>query len=67
MDLKVPAGSRAGSRLRLKGRGLPGNPPGDLYVVLQIALPPASTDAAKDAYRKMAEALPFDARAGMGA
>jgi curved DNA-binding protein len=67
VDLKIPAKSRAGTKLRLKGRGLPGNPAGDFYVVLQIALPPADSEAAMNAYRKMAADLPFDPRAGMGA
>jgi curved DNA-binding protein len=66
VDLKIPPKSRGGTRLRLKARGLPGNPPGDLYVVLQIVLPPADSEAAKSAYRGMAEALPFDPRAEMG-
>ena len=66
VGLKIPPRSRGGTKLRLKGRGLPGNPAGDLYVVLQIALPPAETDAAVNAYRKMAEDLPFDPRAEMG-
>jgi len=47
----------------LRGKGIPGDPPGDLYAVLSIVLPPARTDAAKDAYRSMAQALPFDPRA----
>ena len=66
VDIKIPPKSRPGGKLRLKGRGLPGNPAGDLYVVLQIALPPAESEAAMAAYRKMAEELPFDPRATMG-
>ena len=66
VDLKVPAGSHAGTKLRLKGRGIPSSPPGDLYVVLQIALPPASDEKAKEAYRAFAAALPFNARANLG-
>ncbi|MEZ5670676.1 MAG: DnaJ C-terminal domain-containing protein [Alphaproteobacteria bacterium] len=62
VDLAVPAGSRQGRRLRLKGRGIPGDPPGDLFVVLQIALPPADSDAARAAYRALAEAAPFNPR-----
>jgi DnaJ-class molecular chaperone len=46
--------------LRLKGRGIPANPPGDFYVVLQIALPPPSDDKAKAAYAAMAAAMPFN-------
>jgi curved DNA-binding protein len=48
--------------LRLKGRGIPGSPPGDLYVVLNIALPPADTDPARDAYLAMAKAFDFNPR-----
>lgn len=55
VEIKIPADSAAGRKLRLKGRGIPGNAPGDLYVVLQIALPSADTDAAKAFYRNMAE------------
>jgi len=67
VDLKVPPGSHAGSKMRLKGRGIPAKPPGDFYVILQIALPPAQDEKAKAAYAAMAEALPFDPRAAMGA
>jgi len=67
VELKIPADSAAGRRLRLKGRGIPGNTPGDLYVVLEIALPSADTDAAKAFYRNMAEQFKsFDPRAKLG-
>lgn len=66
VDLKIPAGSRAGTKMRLRGRGIPATPPGDLYVVLQIALPPADDEKAKAAYRAMADALPFNPRAQLG-
>jgi curved DNA-binding protein len=67
VELKIPAGSHAGGKLRLRGRGIPATPPGDLYVVLQIALPPANDEHAKAAYAALAAALPFDPRAGFGA
>ncbi len=66
VTLKVPPGSPSGKRLRLKGRGLPGSPPGDAYVVLEIVVPPADTEKARRAYRRMAEEMPFDPRAGLG-
>ncbi len=66
VDLMVPAGSQTGRKLRLKGRGLPGDPPGDQYVVLQIVTPPADTAAARAFYERMAREVPFDPRAGMG-
>jgi curved DNA-binding protein len=65
--LQVPAGSTAGSRLRLKGRGIPGSTPGDLYVVLQIVLPPADDEVAKVVYRDMAGKFgSFNPRAKLG-
>jgi len=66
VDLKIPPGSRAGGKLRLRGRGIPATPPGDFYVVLQIALPPADDEKAKAAYAAMAAALPFNPRASLG-
>jgi curved DNA-binding protein len=66
VDLKIPPGSHAGSKLRLKGRGIPATPPGDFYVVLQIALPPANDDKAKAAYAALAAVLPFNPRASLG-
>jgi DnaJ-class molecular chaperone with C-terminal Zn finger domain len=66
VDLRIPPNSRAGSKLRLKGRGLPAREPGDLFVVLQIALPPADSEAAKNAYRQMEQAFNFEPRAGLG-
>jgi len=66
VELKIPAGSHAGSKLRLKGRGIPATPPGDFYVALQIALPPANDEKAKAAYAALAAALPFNPRASLG-
>jgi curved DNA-binding protein len=66
VDLTVPAGSAGGRKLRLKGRGIPANPPGDLYVVLKLVLPPADTEQAKAVYREMQDKLAFNPRAGLG-
>ncbi len=66
VDLKIPPGSANGRKLRLKGRGIPGDPAGDLYIVLSITLPQAEDDAAKAAYREMARALDFNPRAHLG-
>lgn len=66
VDLKIPAGSAGGRKLRLKGRGIPGQPPGDFYAVLQIALPPAGTDAARAAWRELEQRLYFNPRARLG-
>ena len=67
VELKVPPGTAAGRKLRLKGRGIPAKPPGDLYVVLQIALPPADTEAAQALYSSMSEQFrSFNPRANLG-
>jgi len=65
IDLKIPANSQAGKKLRLKGRGIPAKTPGDLYLVLQIALPPADTEETRALYRRMQEEVEFDPRASM--
>ena len=66
VDLKIPPGSQSGRKLRLKGRGLPGNPPGDEYVVLKIETPEAKTDEQRQLYERMAEAMPFNPRSRLG-
>ncbi|HEY5806726.1 MAG TPA: DnaJ C-terminal domain-containing protein [Povalibacter sp.] len=63
VDLRIPPNAKAGQKLRLKGRGLPGATPGDQYVVLKIVLPPADTEEARAFYERMHEQLPFDPRA----
>jgi curved DNA-binding protein len=63
VQLSVPAGSAAGRKLRLRGRGLPGATPGDLFAVLGIVLPPADGAKGDEAYRALANAFPgFDPR-----
>jgi curved DNA-binding protein len=66
VELKVPAGSAQGKKMRLKGRGIPAKQPGDLYVVLQIALPVANTEQAKKLYKQMQDELNFNPRSRMG-
>ena len=66
VDLTIPPHSKAGRKLRLKGRGLPGKDPGDFYAVLQIALPRAETDKQKAAYREFAGSFDFDPRRAEG-
>ncbi len=57
VQLTVPPGSTSGRKLRLKGKGIPGQQPGDLYVVLGIVLPRAENEAARDAYAALARAF----------
>lgn len=62
VDLKIPGGTSSGNKLRLKGRGLGGKQPGDQYVVLHIATPPADSQESRDLYQQMAERMPFNPR-----
>ncbi len=62
VGLKIPPNSESGKTLRLKGRGIPSTPPGDLYVVLQLRLPPADTPQAKEFYQRMEKELKFNPR-----
>ncbi len=70
VDLKIKAGSANGSKMRLKGRGIPAssgnNSPGDLYVVLKIETPAANTEAEKAVYEKMKQTFNFNPRAKLG-
>ncbi|MEN8175588.1 MAG: DnaJ C-terminal domain-containing protein [Pseudomonadota bacterium] len=66
VDIKVPAGSASGRRLRLRGRGIPGDPAGDLYAVLQVVLPAADSESARQLYRDMEQQLGFNPRARLG-
>lgn len=68
VDLKIPPNSKAGGKLRLKGRGIPGTTPGDFYVVLQVVLPLAENDTDQAFYAGMAEQFKsFKPRSRLGA
>jgi len=56
-EINIPTNSQPGKKLRLRGKGLPGQPAGDLYVVLQVCLPPANTESQRQAYREFARAF----------
>ena len=63
VDLKIPAGTSSGRKLRLKGRGLPGEPPGDQFVVVEVQAPMTEDDAQRAAYEALREAYPdYDPR-----
>jgi len=63
VETKIAAGARSGQRLRLKGRGLPGSPPGDQYLQLQIVAPEPRTDEQRKLYEQMRDQMDFDPRA----
>ncbi|MFT4198076.1 MAG: DnaJ domain-containing protein [Pseudoxanthomonas sp.] len=57
VELKVPTDSDAGRKLRLRGRGLPGNPPGDQIVELEITAPRAASAGQRQAYEALGKAF----------
>ena len=62
LELKIPAGTATGRKMRLKGKGIPSKEAGDLYVVPSIILPSAETDAQKEAYQNLEKAFDFNPR-----
>jgi len=70
VTVTVPPNSQGGRKLRLKGRGIPaasaGGTAGDLYLLLEIALPPADTPQRRALYEQMSREMGFQPRAGMG-
>lgn len=48
VDVRVPAGVKTGTRLRLAGMGGPGQPPGDAFVVLDVAVPASARLQGRD-------------------
>lgn len=61
VQLRVPANSDSGKRLRLRGRGLPptlpGDPPGDEIVIIEVHVPPAHSDKQRAAYEQLQAAF----------
>lgn len=64
--LKIPPGSQTAKKLRIKGKGLAGNPAGDLYIILQIVNPPIKSEKDKKLFEEMAQQMAFNPRASLG-
>lgn len=61
--LKIKPGTQAGQQLRLSGRGLPKpGHEGNLYAIVQIAVPPSVTDQERALFTDLAKASSFDPR-----
>jgi curved DNA-binding protein len=62
--LRVRPNTQAGQQLRLAKRGLPKpEHEGDLYAIVQIVVPPESSEEERALYRQLAEASKFNPRA----
>lgn len=62
VQVRIPASSQPGRKLRLKGRGLPAREPGDLYLILEVLTPPATTPRQRELYEEMAREFSFNPR-----
>ncbi len=62
LKVRIPAGAQSGRQLVVRGRGIPGKPPGDLELTVRVVLPAADTPRAKELYETMARELKFDPR-----
>ncbi|MHB1084036.1 MAG: DnaJ C-terminal domain-containing protein [Thiobacillus sp.] len=62
VKVRIPEGTQSGRQLRVRGHGIPGEPPGDLLLDIRVVLPPASTPKARELYETMARDLAFDPR-----
>jgi curved DNA-binding protein len=64
VNIKIPAGTQTGQRLRVKSRGLPGRDTekGDLYVVARVQVPKESNEREKDLWGQLARESRFNPR-----
>ncbi|MCD6707922.1 MAG: DnaJ domain-containing protein [Thiobacillus sp.] len=62
VKVRIPQGAQSGRQLRVRGRGIPGEPPGDLMLTIEVMLPPADTPRAREFYEQMAKEFAFDPR-----
>ena len=63
VELRIPAGSDGGRKMRLRGRGWPGKVAGDQIVTLDVRVPKAESDAQRALFEQLALAYPgYDPR-----
>jgi molecular chaperone DnaJ len=61
VTLKVPAGTRSGRVLRVRGRGVPGpHGTGDLLVTVEVAVPEHPTEEERDLIEKLGQSTDGD-------
>jgi DnaJ-class molecular chaperone len=66
VELAIPANTSSGRTFRLKGKGLPGKTPGDLYVMTKIVLPDGKDAELEELMTKWRDSKKHDPRSGMG-
>jgi len=62
IKLTIPEGTKSGSKMRLKGKGLPGINAGNQYVVLEVVTPPPKTEEQRAFYGQMQDLFEWDPR-----
>jgi curved DNA-binding protein len=64
VNIKIPAGTQAGQKLRVRGRGLPvrGGGAGDIYVVTRLVTPTKVSDSEKKLWEHLAKESHFKPR-----
>jgi curved DNA-binding protein len=62
VELKIPAGSDSGKRMRLRGRGMPGRSPGDQIITLEVHAPKANNAEQKKLYEEMSKTFDWNPR-----
>jgi curved DNA-binding protein len=63
VELKIKPGMQSGQKMRLKGKGMPGTPPGDQFVEIMIHTPPADSESEQQFYADMQARFEFNPRA----
>ena len=66
LNVRIPAGAQPGKQLRVRGKGIPSNPPGDVLFDVRIVAPPAETPKARELYETLQKETNFDPRKDWG-
>lgn len=64
--LTIPPNTPPGKRFRLKGRGMPGSPPGDQYCTIELANPSRIDEQTRALYEQLAAQCDFNPREAIG-
>jgi len=68
VTLTIAANTQSGKKLRVKGKGLKRNDKlGDLYVIINVIIPPVSNEKANQLWQELAKNSAFDPRVSWGA
>jgi curved DNA-binding protein len=62
LNVRIPAGAEPGRELRVRGKGLPSSPPGDLLMEVRVVAPAATDDETRRLYEELKARSNFDPR-----